>query len=252
MKFQYFSDIHTEEYKSNPKKLQKILNTINVSAPYLILAGDIGDPYSRIYKDFLKGLSSLFQHIFLIAGNHEYYGKQYMISVQTEIRKFTKSLGNITYLENEIFHIPDTNISIFGATFWSDICSQEETDITNYISDYQCIPTFTVQTSRDLHQQSCKVLNQALATYPSHKFIVISHHLPLYSLVDPKYLHKQPSLNSAFASNILSAYNPQIVAWVAGHTHTPLEQGIFYINPLGYRGENVKYNLNKTFEICTT
>lgn len=110
MKFQYFSDIHTEQYKANPKKLKRIQEFIKPCAPYLILAGDIGDPFSDLYNDFLTYLSPLFQYIFIIAGNHEYYGKHNMNDVQEKIRIIAKSFKNIIFLENDVFHIPNTNI----------------------------------------------------------------------------------------------------------------------------------------------
>jgi predicted phosphodiesterase len=249
MKFQYFSDVHTEQYKGNPKKLKKIQEVIKSCAPYLILAGDIGDPFSSIYKDFLTYLSSIFEYIFIIAGNHEYYGNHDMNDVQKQIKHITSSLRNIIFLEKDIFHLPNTDIIIFGATFWSDILKEEEKDIKYYISDYRCIPEFSIYMCIEFYHDSCNTLNEMLETYPTKKCIVISHHLPSYSLIDPKYLHAKPSLNSAFASNILQAYNSRIIAWIAGHTHKPIEQGKFHVNPIGYKGENIKFDFNKTFEI---
>jgi len=249
MKFQYFSDIHTEQYKSNHKKWKRIQKFIIPSAPYLIIAGDIGDPFTILYKEFLAYLSPLFEHIFIVAGNHEYYGQRDMNEVQEEIRKFTASLGNVAFLENDIFHIPNSNISVYGATFWSDIQKNEEDDIKYYITDYTCIPNFSIETSKQLFSVSCDKLNDALDTYTTRNFVIISHHLPSYSLIDPKYLHAKPSLSSAFASNIVYTHNPRILAWVTGHTHTSCEQGKFHVNPIGYKGENLKYDFNKTFEI---
>jgi predicted phosphodiesterase len=85
MKFQYLSDIHTEQYKSNHKKLKKIETFIKLSAPYLLLAGDVDDPFSNLYKEFLSYLSSLFEYIFIIVGNHEYYTQHTMHAIQEEI-----------------------------------------------------------------------------------------------------------------------------------------------------------------------
>jgi predicted MPP superfamily phosphohydrolase len=253
MKFQYFSDIHTEEYKSNPNKLIKIQQRIKVCAPYLILAGDIGDPFSNIYKDFIIFLSNLFEHIFIICGNHEYYTRKnndtdWMTTVHNEIRTFTSTLENVTFLENEVFHISNTDISIFGATFWTDIKDDDE-NIIKYIADYNFIPNFTIKKTKDLHQFSCQKLQETLDLFPERKFVVISHHLPSYSLIDTKYLLAVPSLICAFASDINISNNKQIIAWIAGHTHTAIEQGKFHINPIGYKGQNLQYNFNKTIEI---
>lgn len=249
MKFQYFSDIHTEEYKSNHKKLKKIQELIVPVAPNLIIAGDIGDPYSTLYRDFLSYLSPMYEHIFIVAGNHEYYGHGDMEEVQEEIRRFTESLGNVSFLENDLVNIPDTNLTIYGATFWSDIYETEKDDIKNCIGDYKYIPDFTIEKAKHLHKTTCDKLNLALNIFSNRNFVVISHHLPSYSLLHKKYMDVKPSLSSAYASNIPVAYNPRILAWVAGHSHTPCEQGKFHLNPFGYKGENLKYNFNKTFEV---
>ena len=186
MKFQYFSDIHTENYKSNPKKLMRILTKhLEAQAPYLILAGDIGDPFSQIYVEFLEYVSRQFEHIFMIAGNHEYYTKEYkpqwMLCVQKQIRLVISRFNNITFLENEVYDIPNTNISIFGATFWSDIKNEESIEIEKSIGDYKFIPEFNIEKSRDLHKESCDKLNAILET--ERNLIVISHHLPSYNLI---------------------------------------------------------------------
>jgi hypothetical protein len=70
---QYFSDLHTEEYKSNPKKMFKKLkiNLKPCAQSYLIIADEIGDPCFKIYADVLEYLSKLFEYIFIIIGNHK-------------------------------------------------------------------------------------------------------------------------------------------------------------------------------------
>jgi hypothetical protein len=80
---------------------------------------------------------------------------------------------------------------------------------------------------------------------------VISHHLPSYTLVADHYKNLDPPINSAFASEIPEAESPQIKAWVAGHTHTPMKLGKFHVNPFGYPTEAKKQSatFNKTFMV---
>lgn len=244
--FQYFSDIHTECYKGNPKKLRKLLQGLEVQAPYLILAGDIGDPHSLIYKEFLMDIGKLFEAVFIVAGNHEYYSKdKNMFEVRQQIKEVCMQVGNIIFLENETYLIPDTDIRIFGATFWTDIKIDEEKYVKNMIGDYRYIPDFSVEKCRELHKMSCEKLQGSLDEY-NDRFIVISHHLPSYSLIDPEY--QNSLINSAYASDI-SISNERIVAWVAGHTHTPIEKEKYHVNPIGYKGENMKRDFNKIFSI---
>ena len=65
--FYYLSDLHLE------KGFQRVFN-INKNfkeRPYLILSGDIGCVNQKSYQDFLYNISSRFDKIFLIAGNHD-------------------------------------------------------------------------------------------------------------------------------------------------------------------------------------
>lgn len=263
--FQYVSDIHTEMYNVLPKDIYTFPFTPQAS--YLILGGDIGYPFHRNYYQFLSQLSPLFEHIFIIAGNHEYYqtkydlvkatataeapGKSWMAAVDTRIREVVASFDNMTFLQNETYDIPDTNLTVFGGTFWSDILPEEQENVRRSLADYRYIPEFTPQKSRELFQTSCRTLQAAMVTKPERDFVVISHHLPSYTLVAEQYKSMEPPINSAFASEIVEAQSPQIKAWVAGHTHTPMELGKFHVNPFGYPTEAKRHSatFNKTFTV---
>ena len=240
MLFQYFSDVHLEHYKSADRA--KFNEEIKPMAPYLILAGDIGDPFSKEYEEFLTMLSPMYTYIFLISGNHEYYNKDIdMETIQTKIKNIP--IPNIIYLNNELFHIPETDITVFGGTFWTNVTPLVQT----FIMDYRMIKGFTIEKSRQLHLQARQALREALAAFQDKKFVVVSHHLPSYTLINSKY--RGNPLNCAYATDVEEAANPIIKAWVAGHTHTPIQQGKFYVNPIGYPRENVDKDFNRTFHV---
>lgn len=82
MYFHVFSDIHLEF--CNHYSMKKHINIKNrYDYDYhdekdeinLILAGDIGYPERKEYKNFIKSCSSLYDNVFIIAGNHEFYKK---------------------------------------------------------------------------------------------------------------------------------------------------------------------------------
>lgn len=263
-KFQYFSDVHTEFYLSNPGKVSRF--GIQAEGEYLILAGDVGNPFTQVYKDFLGTMSKMFKLVLLVSGNHEYYkskhslkclgsleGKKWIDAVDEKIRSVCAEYDNVVFLQNETFTIPNTNILIYGGTFWTDIDATEEEYIVNCVQDYKQIPGFSVSLSRELHGASIKGLQNALAVHCSHDsnkvMVVISHHLPSYELIHPMYRGSTIQINSAFASNVREAENERVVAWVAGHTHCPINLGKFYVNPKGYPGENAQTEFSKTFMI---
>jgi len=238
--FQYFSDIHTEFFSEYDLKIfLKIY--LESKADYLIIAGDIGNPFSIIYSCFLKIISSKFKKIFIITGNHEYYSEYPMNKVDEKISKIVLNYSNIVFLQNSVYNIEDTDLTIFGSTLWSNV---EENTLKN-LNDFRKIPNFSFEIYHNLHYNAIKFLEKYLNEHKNKKFIVITHHLPSFSLVD----NKEHLINSAYASNISIAESSQIVAWFAGHTHRPIELGKFHVNPIGYPNENTFFDLNKIVKI---
>ena len=86
--FQLISDIHLEF--GAIKKISKC-------ADYLILAGDIGYPDQKLFKDFLSNTSKIFNKVFYVAGNHEYYQNW---KKGKNIRLDTKMSGSVFHLKH--------------------------------------------------------------------------------------------------------------------------------------------------------
>lgn len=254
MSFQYFSDVHTEFFH-NIEQVEQI--DIKAMAPYLIIAGDIGNvfnKYREYYVRLLAKVSSMFKYVFIISGNHEYYSltsqntetsDEWFKLVESEIMNIAKQFPNVIYLQNEIFNIPDTDICIYGTTLWSNINPFYQSKILRQMSDYTLIPNFSIGKTREIYNSNVEKLQDVILQSTNKRFVVISHHLPSYELIDDKY--KYCDLNSAFASSVNISMDNKIVAWVAGHTHMPQEKGKFHVNPIGYPGENMYANYNKTF-----
>lgn len=89
-----------------------------------------------------------------------------------------------------------------------------------------------------MHQQSVKwLLNKLNEINKNEKILILTHHIPSYSLIDSKY---EKYDNSAYASDldyIMEKY-PNIVGWLFGHTHTTVDEKIHstscQCNPRGY------------------
>lgn len=252
MLFQYFSDIHLEFYK-NPNKIDKI--KIERKAPYLIIAGDIDNMASlkgARFERFIKRMSKLFDLVFMVTGNHDYYQfkkeslpvEKWFDMVDDKVKELIKPLKNVIFLQNEVYLIPNSNIAVFGCTLWTEVLPREIVNVRNQLADYTCIPNMTVEYSIERHRASVLALEVELVKHPDKQFIVITHHLPSTKLIAKRYYDS--GYNSAFASDVAIAENPQIIAWVAGHTHMQIEMDKFHINPIGYpdaiQNRLVEYN----------
>ena len=95
------SDIHLEYYTD--------YNFFSIIEPdstsILCLLGDIGNPFSDLYKKFIEWCSKNFYRVFIIAGNHEYYNS----SIEKSNSKITDvcSFYNTHFLNNSSFIIND-------------------------------------------------------------------------------------------------------------------------------------------------
>lgn len=242
MKFQYISDIHLE-FGTKMNLLPKAEN--------LILAGDICHVTSDKYYIFIEEMSKKFKKVFIIAGNHEYYGTSIQggeIIIKNNIKKYS----NVYYLQNTCYHFEECNISIFGSTYWSNISKENEKFVKRRINDFKHIQKFNVSTFNNLHITSKTSLEEEVGDKPDRQWIVITHHVPQVFLTDPQYLDTEidKKINEAFGSNNEFIEKTENIKYVVyGHTHTKSVQGKYLCNPYGYPGENDSCDTISTFEL---
>ena len=253
MRIQYISDIHLEflsKYIKNGLTKKFTPKPANV----LCLAGDIGYPHSQEYEKFLIESSKHWEKVFLIAGNHEYYtadGTRTMFEKKNKISALIteNSLTNVSFLDNSY---EDYNgYRFIGSTLWSNIPANP----SKFINDFYQIPEMTVELYNKLHNEAVAFLESDVIRASPLPVVTVTHHLPSYSLIDPKYRTElYTSYNHYFASNCEHLIRNPIVAWICGHTHTGFENMLneipIYCNPAGYPRENEGVDLNKFIELA--
>jgi predicted phosphodiesterase len=251
MRIQYTSDIHLE--------CLKILPEIKVMADVLCIAGDIGDPYTDIYAQFLIKLSVLYKKVFIITGNNDYYSLIHSVErpsitdTDSQINFVIQSheLDNITFLNNSSEEYE--GYIFVGGTLWSDISNLSESD-TLYRPDFTRISELTFENYNILHQKSVEYIKYITAkthceaqsdkNYLSKKMIIITHHLPTYLLMKTPLKTEQEVTRSKFyASHCDYLFEKPITAWIYGHTHIP---GTDFINNIQFvsnpRCNTIKHN----------
>lgn len=97
--------LHSEEQASNKTEGMVVQNESN---SVLILAGDIGNPMSKIYKKFLTEMAHCYDKVFIITGNHEYYQSSRkkifsMDDVDKMARLVTESIPNVHFLQRNSY-----------------------------------------------------------------------------------------------------------------------------------------------------
>lgn len=235
MHVQILSDLHLEFL--SPKRIKNLLASIKPVGTVLVLAGDIGTPAQ--YHQVLETVAPLFEKIFVVLGNHEYYKQKDMMSVHQTIQSICDQWHNVSFLSSSYEHYH--NYRWIGTTLWSKI----DTPLY-HTNDTRLIKGMDIAIYNQLYQESVDFLTETLET--SDPCIVITHYLPSEQLIHEKY--KSDPYNQWFASSLddlIEKHTHHLPLWIYGHTHDPSDKILFktrmVCNPFGYENENKKPNL---------
>lgn len=225
--FQFLSDLHLEvgqQYSSYE---------IPVSAPYLILGGDIGrlKDYTS-YLDFLIKQTERYEKVFLVLGNHEFYGLSFTAGL-SEARRIVDEpalKGKLVLLDRTRYDVPECpHVVILGCTLWSKIPEDARSIISYKIQDFRRIEGWTVDDhntafesdSAWLRQQVAAIRkeNDSLPKGQSKRILVVTHYAPaIQKTASP--VHDGSELSPAFATDLLADGTWEGVhTWIFGHTH---------------------------------
>ena len=186
MKIQICSDLHLE-FSKNREWLKH--NPLVPKSEILIIAGDtyyLERDYSKL--DFINKISKDFKHVYLIPGNHEYYGgydaATALFSRQIEIKK------NVHMLNNTSVQIGDVNF-IFS-TLWSKI-EKNVNEIKRGMNDFRLIKfeeeRFTINDYNMIHNKAFDFISNERLSFNGS-----------FSYVDARFTSGSLSLGTGLAS----------------------------------------------------
>ncbi|KAI1343419.1 phosphoesterase [Xylariaceae sp. FL0016] len=252
--FQVLSDLHLEVGQ------QYSAFDFPKTAPNLILAGDIGllSNYDA-YLGFLHNQTARYDRVFLVLGNHEFYGLDFATALSTakKLEKEPCLEGKLSLLQQTRIDLPDA-ITILGCTLWSHVPDEAKEIVGKKVTDFRRIESWTVDRHNAAHTSDLTWLRAELDNMdPGRSVLVVTHHAPLIRGTSrPEHL-KNP-WTSAFATNIMSGEKTwgSVRHWVFGHTHYSTEfdkHGIRLVrNQRGYLvpGSIRKEGLDKKFDVA--
>lgn len=214
------SDLHLERIRYGPDE------SIPRVAPYLVFAGDVGRfcDYEQ-YKCFLNKQCAVFDRVFLVAGNHEFYGSSRDEGLDAAARLIAEpeADGKLTFMNRAKYDVPDTNIVILGCTLHSYI-GPNYTRLTN---DFARIKGWTVEHHNAEHQADRNWLESTLtniaATDPDKQVVIVTHYAPAFVRTShPK--NENSAVSPCFCSDTLETFSQWkgaslVTHWIFGHTH---------------------------------
>jgi predicted phosphohydrolase len=230
---QYISDIHLEGRVNVPQ--------IPVLSNNLVVAGDIGDPFKNNYNDFMSKCSDNYENTFIISGNHEYWNDGIcMTIVNQKIENIVSRYQNVHWLKNRIVETSDT--VFIGAVLWSNIIIKQLANRGDALNiTYADGPIGESQLNL-LHKYDVDWLNSTINEIQNDKkLIVVTHHLPTYDLIHPKFqTFRWSGVLDRYASHNDRMIKPPVTAWLCGHSHHNMQiikNGVYLgVNAMGYQG----------------
>ncbi len=236
MKIQYMSDFHLE-FRDNMQYIKD--NEFPVTGDVLVLAGDTAYlrdttvPNLKLWKT----LSRNYRQVLIAPGNHEFYGYGDVMEYGESWQKMLQP--NVGYYQNKVVRIDDTDFIL--STLWSHIRSQDEYFVARGMNDFRQIRyggrRFTTDDFNVEHEKCLAFIKEAVEASDAKNIVVVTHHLPSYTVVNPYY--KGDSLTSAFATE-LGDYiaGSRINVWIYGHSHSNINAQLgntkLLCNQMGY------------------
>lgn len=209
MKIRLVSDIHWEfePFKFNTE-----------GCDVLVVAGDLAD-FANL-RPALDALSKLKVPVVYVPGNHDYWGASYGDHVRDTAAEY-----GVHFLDNHHIRIQDQRF--VGSTLWYE-------DDGFDFPDFDRVPGGRWSKIRERYYRSLAFLTNKV----TEGDIVITHHLPHYSLTYPEF---RDADNRGFLAKVPEALLAKPKLWLFGHTHCVRDRMIkgtrFVCNPRGYPSE---------------
>lgn len=271
-RIQYASDLHLELCR-HPIEFEQL---IRPCAPFLALAGDIGQPNKKIFDAFMQYCANNWARVFYVAGNHEFYVDRFlydddvkftdtMSAKQDEISIVVQKYRNIHFFTEQTpsVYLEEEKVAIVGQTLWTEIATTKHETARKSLNDYNFIAVSTENVTQRrilphdvnaLHQKQRQILTTELLLWNERGIpvCVITHHMPSFELIAECYQNNP--INFCFASHCDNLIAAPVKAWIYGHSHACNKQiingVICAINAKGYPREHTGFKDEAFLEFC--
>ncbi|KAI9858273.1 MAG: hypothetical protein M1813_007547 [Trichoglossum hirsutum] len=245
IRLQVMSDLHLEA--------ERCYSDFDIprSAPYLILAGDIGRlaDYDN-YLGFLRRYCTQFEHVYLVLGNHEFYGqsREDGLKAAASLEAEPDLHSKLTVMNRTRVDI-NSRVTLLGCTLQSNIPSKSYSVVEKRVKDFRLISGWTIDHHNEEHALDVEWLKtQVQAIFhesPHRRIVIVTHHAPSFRNTCKPPQEETP-WSSAFCTEILESEIDTwlglgcIRCWIFGHTHRCTE---FYKRNMAVVSNQRGYNL---------
>lgn len=252
---QLASDLHIEFFPTAEDAFAACFAAASplVTSPTLVLAGDIGTctpSGAPKLEAFLSLCLDRWAHVWLLAGNHEYYGVSVDAAI-TSIEAMAARLNarhprvqaepGLTFFNRT--HLVRGRFRVVGATLWSHVPVHAAHAVSAGLNDYHHISVArvvaegeeaaaspgrrraAVEDTNAWHAVDAAFIAQELAAAAAagQTALVLTHHAP-YTKGTSAPEHEDSPISSAFATDLSHLFRGAPArlpahTWLSGHTH---------------------------------
>ena len=197
-------------------------------APYLVLAGDIGRLVDyELYLEFLRWQCDRFTLVFLVLGNHEFYGTSRADGLRAGHRLQSEPIlrGRLKLLQQGRFDVGPC--AILGCTLNSYISLKAQEVVRSKVKDFRKIKDWTIEKHNASHLDDVRWLEGQIESINAEKglganrIMVITHHAPTTQQTSRPDEARNPQ-SSAFATDLIfqkTSPFSNVQYWIYGHTY---------------------------------
>ncbi len=230
------SDLHFEHHRDHGRSFARALDGSGVDV--VVVAGDLAP--ADVLGDALDLLCGALGDtpIVYVAGNHEHYGAS-REQVHECVARAMRAHAQLTALDCGSARI--AGVRFLGAPLWfrrpPDVAR-----LRQHMHDFAAISDFESW----VYEENARAL-RFLATELRRGDVVVTHHLPTFASVAPRW--RGSPLNAFFVCDVEQLLRERAPAlWIHGHTHESVDTMVgptrIVCNPFGY----VRLDENATFD----
>lgn len=260
----YFADGAPFDARTGEMRVWRPEVLPNEKEQTLVLAGDLWIG-TRVVEyagySWLGEVAPRFKNVIIVLGNHDFWPMNNSLTIKTgadKVRELLQDhcLFNVHVLDMNTFD--DGELLFVGATLWTDMNKADPLTMHNmpnfmsydgkigyeHYADGKGWTRFTSEKWISTHTRHRDYIRHVVEQNRDRKIVVVTHHLPLHILIDPRYAGDN---SNYYYSSDLSEFildNPHIKAWFFGHTHYQRDEMFgetrMYNNAVGYAGEHME------------
>jgi len=215
---QYMSDLHLDRIQYDYQ--------ITRSAPVLVLGGDIGrfndgEPFFR----FLQAQCQRFDQVFLVLGNHEFYGgtREGTLRIAQDWTENVAMENKLVVLNQTRHDFPDSKVTLLGCTLHSRIPK----DAKKLSRDFDKIEYWKPSDHNEQHDMDLAWLSRSVEDVsrgdPQRRIVIVTHYAPSYEDTCRPSQYRN-DISHCYCSTALDQVTHSrganlISYWMFGHTH---------------------------------